>query len=99
MTANAMGGTVKFEDALAMRLGLMKVSQQDMRNFLRDHPHRLSPGEIPALPREPPTGPNAHERPPPQGSVSWSRPSKALGSRSTWSAADSGRSSTPWRTC
>jgi phosphoserine phosphatase len=44
MTANAMGGTVKFEDALAMRLGLMKVSRTDMQNFLRDHPPRLSPG-------------------------------------------------------
>lgn len=45
MTANAMGGTVKFEDALAMRLGLMKVSRTDMQNFLRDHPPSLSPGE------------------------------------------------------
>lgn len=44
MTANAMGGTVKFEDALAMRLGLMKVSRQNMQDFLRDHPPRLSPG-------------------------------------------------------
>ncbi|KAK9828777.1 hypothetical protein WJX72_002034 [[Myrmecia] bisecta] len=48
LTANAMGGTVKFQDALAMRLELMQPSRQKVIAFLAAHPPRLSPG-IPEL--------------------------------------------------
>lgn len=44
MTANAMGGSVKFEDALKMRLAIMKTSHQDIQNFLASHPPRISQG-------------------------------------------------------
>lgn len=44
LTAKAMGGTVLFQDALADRLGVMRPSQSDVDNFLRDHPHILSTG-------------------------------------------------------
>lgn len=48
LTASAMGGTVKFQDALRDRLALMNCSRQDMDRFLAAHPPRISPG-IPAL--------------------------------------------------
>ncbi|CAG9466177.1 unnamed protein product [Pedinophyceae sp. YPF-701] len=44
LTASAMGGDVKFEDALAARLSLMNVSAKDMARFLDAHPPRISPG-------------------------------------------------------
>lgn len=51
----AMGGSVKFEDALAARLNIMQLSQQRLNDFLKDHPARLSPGgkEMPGLARAP----------------------------------------------
>lgn len=48
LTAQAMGGSVKFEDALAARLGLMGLSRRRLEEFLAAHPPRLSPG-IPEL--------------------------------------------------
>ena len=41
-----MGGNVKFEDALAARLGLMKPSRQNIDSFLAAHPPRISPGVL-----------------------------------------------------
>eukprot|EP01023_Acetabularia_acetabulum_P042553 TRINITY_DN4214_c0_g1_i4.p3 TRINITY_DN4214_c0_g1~~TRINITY_DN4214_c0_g1_i4.p3 ORF type:complete len:177 (+),score=32.79 TRINITY_DN4214_c0_g1_i4:162-692(+) len=43
-----MGGSVKFQDALAMRLDAMKPSQSDIERFKVEHPFSLSPG-IPQL--------------------------------------------------
>jgi len=48
VTARAMGGTVLFQDALRDRLGVMKPSASDIKNFLASHPHLISPG-IPNL--------------------------------------------------
>ncbi|KAF6261422.1 HAD-like domain-containing protein [Scenedesmus sp. NREL 46B-D3] len=48
LTAKAMGGSVKFQDALAERLNLMACSQQQLDAFLAAHPAQLSPG-IPEL--------------------------------------------------
>jgi phosphoserine phosphatase len=48
LTAAAMGGSTKFEDALEARLGLMQPSSSDVDAFLAAHPPRLSPG-IPDL--------------------------------------------------
>ncbi|KAI3438925.1 hypothetical protein D9Q98_001339 [Chlorella vulgaris] len=48
LTAQAMGGTVTFQEALAARLGAMQPSQDDMRRFLEQHPPQISPG-IPEL--------------------------------------------------
>lgn len=39
-----MGGTTKFEDALAARLALMRPSRQSVADFISAHPPRLSPG-------------------------------------------------------
>lgn len=44
MTANAMGGSVKFEDALEMRLAIMQTSHQNIQDFLAAHPPRISQG-------------------------------------------------------
>lgn len=44
MTARAMGGSMKFQDALKMRLDVMNVSAEDMDHFLAEHPFSLSPG-------------------------------------------------------
>jgi hypothetical protein len=44
MVCRAMGGTVKFQDALAERLDLMACSQQQLDAFLAAHPAQLSPG-------------------------------------------------------
>lgn len=43
-TAQAMGGSVKFEDALAARLNIMKPSKQQVELCLENHPLQLSPG-------------------------------------------------------
>uniref|UniRef100_A0A061S231 phosphoserine phosphatase n=1 Tax=Tetraselmis sp. GSL018 TaxID=582737 RepID=A0A061S231_9CHLO len=48
LTSRAMGGSMKFEEALKLRLDLMQVSQADMRRFIDSHPPLLSPG-IPEL--------------------------------------------------
>lgn len=40
----AMGGAVKFQDALAERLNLMNCSQQQLDSFLKAHPPQYSPG-------------------------------------------------------
>ena len=50
MTARAMGGSVRFEDALAARLDVMRPSAKTLAAFLAAHPPRLSPG-VPALVR------------------------------------------------
>lgn len=47
----AMGGSTKFEDALAARLGLMKPSRAQLEQFIQKNPPKLSPG-IPELVRE-----------------------------------------------
>jgi hypothetical protein len=41
-----MGGSVKFQDALAERLNLMACSQQQLDAFLAAHPAQLSPGVL-----------------------------------------------------
>lgn len=46
-----MGGSTKFEDALAARLGLMKPSRAQLEQFIQQNPPKLSPG-IPELVRE-----------------------------------------------
>ena len=43
-TAKAMDGNIKFEDALAARLEIIKPSQSDIESCLAKHPLRLSPG-------------------------------------------------------
>ena len=43
-----MGGTTKFEDALAARLNLMQPSCSAVAAYLDAHPPSLSPG-VPAL--------------------------------------------------
>mmetsp|Transcript_5344 Transcript_5344/g.11688 ORF Transcript_5344/g.11688 Transcript_5344/m.11688 type:complete len:272 (+) Transcript_5344:57-872(+) len=48
LTAKAMGGSVDFRTALSTRLNVIKPSQQDFTNFMRDHPFRVSKG-IPEL--------------------------------------------------
>lgn len=48
LTAQAMGGTMKFQDALALRLGAMKPAAADVERFLVEHPHLVTPG-IPEL--------------------------------------------------
>ena len=39
-----MGGSVLFQDALAQRLGVMRVSRQQMEEYVDTHPPRLSKG-------------------------------------------------------
>lgn len=41
-----MGGSVKFEDALKMRLAVMNTSSKDIENFLAKHPPRISQGNL-----------------------------------------------------
>jgi phosphoserine phosphatase len=43
-TARAMGGDVKFEDALAARLDIIRPSRDDVSSCLERHPLRLTPG-------------------------------------------------------
>ncbi|KAJ7542371.1 hypothetical protein O6H91_10G103400 [Diphasiastrum complanatum] len=43
-TSRAMGGSVRFEDALAARLDLIRPSLSDLKNFLASKPPKLSPG-------------------------------------------------------
>ena len=43
-TTKAMDGNIKFEDALAARLEIIKPSKTDIANCLEKHPLRLSPG-------------------------------------------------------
>ena len=43
-TSKAMNGNVKFEDALAARLDLIKPSRDDISSCLAAHPPRLTPG-------------------------------------------------------
>eukprot|EP00986_Skeletonema_menzelii_P007299 scaffold2848_cov150-Skeletonema_menzelii.AAC.51 len=43
-TTKAMNGNIKFEDALAARLAIIKPSKTDIANCLEKHPLRLSPG-------------------------------------------------------
>lgn len=44
LSCSAMGGSVKFEDALEMRLAVMKTSHQNIQDFLAAHPPRISKG-------------------------------------------------------
>lgn len=48
LTAQAMGGTVEFKEALRTRLGAMQPSRQAIADFLAKHPHRITKG-IPQL--------------------------------------------------
>ncbi|GLC47214.1 hypothetical protein PLESTB_001457900 [Pleodorina starrii] len=48
LTAKAMGGSVEFKEALRSRLGVMQPTREAVEAFLRDHPHRVTPG-IPDL--------------------------------------------------
>ncbi|CAH0475303.1 unnamed protein product [Peronospora belbahrii] len=43
-TAKAMNGNVKFEDALAARLEIIKPSRQDIQDCLKQHPPKFTPG-------------------------------------------------------
>lgn len=43
-TAKAMGGDVKFEDALAARLDIIRPSRRAISACLEEHPLRLTPG-------------------------------------------------------
>eukprot|EP01038_Epipyxis_sp_PR26KG_P006140 gene6140-8465_t len=43
-TKKAMGGQVLFQDALAARLALIKPSQQDVQQFLKENPPKLTDG-------------------------------------------------------
>ena len=43
-TAKAMDGNIKFEDALAARLEIIKPSKNDIASCLEKHPLKLSPG-------------------------------------------------------
>lgn len=43
-TAKAMDGNIKFEDALAARLEIIRPSRNDIASCLDKHPLRLSPG-------------------------------------------------------
>lgn len=44
LTRKAMDGATKFEDALQMRLDLMRPAKQQIESCLRDHPLVLTPG-------------------------------------------------------
>lgn len=46
LTKQAMGGTMKFQDALKLRLDCMNVSLQQLEEFRANHPAELSPGEF-----------------------------------------------------
>lgn len=46
LTRRAMGGSMKFQDALKARLDCMNVSEQDLEAFKKEHPAELSPGEL-----------------------------------------------------
>ena len=41
----AMGGTLRFEETLGKRLGLMNPSSQAIKDFLEHHPPQLSKGK------------------------------------------------------
>ncbi|GMH52582.1 hypothetical protein TrRE_jg4906, partial [Triparma retinervis] len=43
-TAKAMGGNVKFEDALAARLALIEPSRSSIESCIKDRPFQLTPG-------------------------------------------------------
>lgn len=43
-TYRAMNGNVKFEDALAARLDIIKPSKDDIKNCLLAHPPKLTRG-------------------------------------------------------
>ncbi|KAE8911781.1 hypothetical protein PF005_g9086 [Phytophthora fragariae] len=43
-TTKAMNGNVKFEDALAARLDIIKPSRQDIQDCLKQHPPKFTPG-------------------------------------------------------
>uniref|UniRef100_A0AAV1UG61 phosphoserine phosphatase n=1 Tax=Peronospora matthiolae TaxID=2874970 RepID=A0AAV1UG61_9STRA len=43
-TIKAMNGDVKFEDALAARLDIIKPSRQDIQDCLTQHPPKFTPG-------------------------------------------------------
>jgi phosphoserine phosphatase len=47
LTARAMNGNVKFEDALAARLEIIKPSKRDVKACLKQHPPRLTRGASP----------------------------------------------------
>lgn len=44
LTKKAMGGSVKFEDALQDRLALINPSMNDVTDCLKKHPFKLTPG-------------------------------------------------------
>jgi len=44
LTAQAMGGSMPFHEALALRLSAMKPSQQQLTAMLTEHPLQLTPG-------------------------------------------------------
>ena len=41
-----MNGDVKFEDALAARLDIIKPSRQDIQDCLAQHPPKFTPGMV-----------------------------------------------------
>lgn len=44
LTREAMGGSMTFQEALRRRLDIIKPSQRQIRDFLRQRPSTLSPG-------------------------------------------------------
>ncbi|XP_055373094.1 phosphoserine phosphatase isoform X2 [Condylostylus longicornis] len=44
LTQSAMGGSMTFQDALRIRLDIIRPSQKQIREFLKLHPSTLSPG-------------------------------------------------------
>jgi phosphoserine phosphatase len=44
LTAAAMGGSVKFQDALAARLGIIQPTTSLLARFLAEHPFAFTPG-------------------------------------------------------
>lgn len=44
LTASAMGGSTRFEDALRMRLGVMQPTRESLERFVREHPPQVTPG-------------------------------------------------------
>ena len=46
LTKQAMGGSMKFQDALKMRLDVMQPKLSDIDTFRATHPAQLSPGVV-----------------------------------------------------
>lgn len=43
-TKEAMKGSMSFQEALTKRLDIIRPSQQNISDFIKDHPSTLTPG-------------------------------------------------------